>query len=234
MPSFWKGMYDKVKDEKHDADTEDELSSLTSGDHHGRHPQFLGSRRVVGILASALRLVIIVSAANLWYSIGHTYSVPRAQRHQEQCQQTKPQRVCGNTAAEALSLGCTLDQMTWSWLSPSCPRYASSDFESAENEPFRYYVDPHNAVLAEGSNWTLALDNQVRLYTERREHVTHCMYTFLSLAQIIRDGTETHPRLSSYEHIHHCVKVVLESVRRDKDWFTIDADMGEVSFDEGC
>ena len=143
-------------------------------------------------------------------------------------------RKCGNTAAEATALGCEFDYLTWSWLSPTCPRYTSDDFMTAEDTPWNYYQDPDNRVLVSKQNFTLALDNQIPLYTERREHITHCVYTFLSLAQIIRDGTKTHPKLSSYKHMQHCAKITLESIRKDGDWWKVDASMGKVSFDEGC
>ncbi|KAH6659441.1 hypothetical protein BKA67DRAFT_529594 [Truncatella angustata] len=234
MRSIWKRPYHKIDDEKDGLTSGDELSSLSNDSDNDQIPGSRGHRAIVYILALSIGLNIILSAITLWYTISHSSSSSLKNHRYHNGQDEKPQRVCGDTATEALSLGCTLDPMTWSWLSPSCPRYASSEFETSEELPYKYYVDPYNLVLAEGKNWTLALDNQVRLYAERREHVTHCVYTFLSLAQIIRDGTQTHPRLSAYEHIQHCVEIVLESVRRDRDWHTVDADMGEVSFDEGC
>lgn len=173
----------------------------------------------------ALAIILAVTLYTLNDFTHHTHIVDKTQEQQ-------PRRLCGNTAAEARALGCTLDNMTWSWLSPSCPRYASVEFEQVED--FVYFSDPVSRIAVSGEDWEKAINNEIPLYTERREHVSHCVYTFLSLAQIIRDGTETYPKLSSYAHMEHCVAVVMESLKRDKDWRKIDADMGEILFDEGC
>ncbi|PTB49542.1 hypothetical protein M431DRAFT_534679 [Trichoderma harzianum CBS 226.95] len=143
-------------------------------------------------------------------------------------------RVCGNTEAEAIALGCRFDLMTWAWLSSSCPRYASDEFITADSEPWRYYMDVQGFLEVRGDNWTSALNNQVPIYVERREHITHCLYTFLSMAQAIRDGTQTFPRLSGYGHIRHCVMIVLDSAKFDPAWKNIDTDIGIASYDEGC
>ncbi|KAK1991310.1 hypothetical protein LX36DRAFT_590781, partial [Colletotrichum falcatum] len=52
---------------------------------------------------------------------------------------------------------------------------------------------------------------------ERREHLTHCVYIFLSLGQIIRDSTLYPPQLVAYRHLKHCANIILKSIRRDKD-----------------
>lgn len=221
MRPIWKESYQKVGDDKFDEDSNDEQLQLV--EDSAKVGWFNFKRGIIiYIIASSVGLAVILGVGLYGLSLRNRTSTPTG----------GPARVCGNSADEAISLGCTFDQMTWSWLSPKCPRYASAEFLAADD--WKYYVDPHNRVLASSENWTMALNNQVPLYTERREHVSHCVYTFLSLAEIIRDGTETHPRLSSYGHIKHCTMVVLESLKRDKDWYTVDADMGEVSFDEGC
>src|SRR2546429_3633694 len=80
-------------------------------------------------------------------------------------------QLCGNSSAEALSLGCSFDQLTWAWYPPHCPHYANDEFLNAEPEsPWRYYDDPHSREAVAGEDWTKALDNQKELWGERREH----------------------------------------------------------------
>jgi hypothetical protein len=230
MKSFWKHYYGKLGDDTSDTDSPEEQGKLIEKDQHDLRHRFAAKTHAITFaftlgFASALILTIILGG--IIYSFSHAHSTSSDEN-------PKIVRKCGHTAAEAMALGCTFDHMTWSWLSPKCPRYASDDFLAAEEKPWNYYQDPDNRVLVSKENWTLAMDNQIRLYTERRERITHCVFTFLNLAQIIRDGKETHPKLSSYGHIKHCAEVTLESVRRDREWWKVDADMGKVSFDEGC
>ncbi|WQF83003.1 hypothetical protein CDEST_08017 [Colletotrichum destructivum] len=147
-------------------------------------------------------------------------------------QSQSPVRLCGNSSADALSLGCTFDQLLWAWLPPSCPHYANDEFLAAEE--WKYYIDPFGEEPAVGDNWEKALDNQKDLWGERREHLTHCVYVFLSLGQIIRDGTSYPPRLVAYEHLHHCANIILESLRQDKNWNVMETSVGRVSYEEYC
>ncbi len=141
-------------------------------------------------------------------------------------------RLCGNSSAEALSLRCSFDQLTWSWYPPQCPHYANDDFLGAEQ--WQYYNDLRSKEPLVGENWTKALDNQLPLWGERREHLTHCVYLFLSVGQVLRDGTRYSTKLGEYEHLNHCSKVVLESMRKDPDWHKIETFVGKVSYEQTC
>jgi len=145
---------------------------------------------------------------------------------------SSPQRPCGNSSAEAISLGCSWDQLTWSWLPPNCPHYANDEFLEAGD--WRYYTDFRGEHEAVGDVWTQALDNQFGLYTHRAEHFTHCVYLFVSMSQVIRDGGRHHARLTGWEHARHCAEMVLEALRRDVNWTMIDTFSGTVSYDETC
>lgn len=129
-------------------------------------------------------------------------------------------------------MGCTFDQLTWAWYPPSCPHYANEEFINAEN--WVYYDDPHKKVPATSKSWTRALNNQQDLWGERREHLTHCVYVFLSLGQIIRDGTPYAPRLVRYEHLQHCAKIVLEALRESPRWHDLETLVGQTSYEEFC
>ncbi|KAA8647076.1 uncharacterized protein ATNIH1004_005759 [Aspergillus tanneri] len=143
-----------------------------------------------------------------------------------------PSRPCGNSSSEAMSLGCTFDHLTWSWYPPNCPHYANDEFIHAEH--WKYYFDPQGRREAVGKEFYKALDTGVDLYTERREHTSHCVFLFLSLGQIIRDATPYPPILVQYEHVLHCSEMVLKALRRDEDWHKIDTHVGNVSYDVVC
>lgn len=146
--------------------------------------------------------------------------------------ETSPSRLCGNSSLEALSLGCTFDHLTWSWYPPNCPHYANDEFIHAEH--WKYYFDPQGRRKAVGKEFYQALDTGEDLYTERREHTSHCVFLFLSLGQIIRDDTPYPPILVQYEHVLHCSDMVLKALRRDENWNKIDTHVGKVSYDVVC
>ncbi|KAK3312710.1 hypothetical protein B0H66DRAFT_607771 [Apodospora peruviana] len=102
-------------------------------------------------------------------------------------------------------------------------------------ELWAYYLDNQKRQLATGEEtWRAALDNEVELWGERREHVAHCVYVFLSLAQIIRDGTPYASYFRNYEHMAHCAGVVMDAVRLEPDRDRIQTFVGRVSYNQQC
>lgn len=141
----------------------------------------------------------------------------------------------GNSSAEALSLGCSFDQLMWAWLPRHCPHYANDLYLNAEPEkPWQFYVNPYTKELATDEDWNKALDNEVLLYGERREHLAHCVFMFLNLAQIIRDGGSYIPKHVDYEHLDRCSNILLEALKMDSTRYGIETFAGAVSFDQNC
>ena len=142
--------------------------------------------------------------------------------------------LCGNSSAEALSLGCTFDQLTWAWLPPNCSHFANDEFLGAEKKTWTYYEDPHGKTVVEQDAWSQVLDGELMIFGERREHVTHCVYIFLSLGQLIRDKTPYPPKLVEYAHIHHCAMLLLDIVKKEDTWNDVQTLVGTVSYDQAC
>jgi hypothetical protein len=142
--------------------------------------------------------------------------------------------LCGNSSAEAIALGCSFDQLTWAWLPPGCLNFANDDFLKAEEKPWTYYEDPHAKVVVEKEAWNQVLDGELMIFGERREHVTHCVYVFLSLGQLIRDGTPYPPKLVEYAHIHHCATLFLDIVKKETTWNDVQTLVATVSYDQAC
>lgn len=142
--------------------------------------------------------------------------------------------LCGNSSAEAISLGCSFDQLTWAWLPPNCSHFANGEFLSAEEKPWTYYEDPHGETVVEEEAWSQVLDGELMIFGERREHVTHCVYVFLSLGQLIRDKTPYPPKLVEYAHIHHCAMLLLDIVKKEDTWNDVQTLVGTVSYDQAC
>lgn len=139
---------------------------------------------------------------------------------------------CGNSSAEAISRGCSFDQLTWSWYPPHCPHYANEEFTRAE--AWTFFLDNQGEQEATGDWWRKAMDNEVRLWGQRREHLTHCVYLMLSVAQVVRDKTPAATKMLEYKHLQHCADFMLEALRQDKDWDRIDTRVPYVDYDIEC
>lgn len=104
----------------------------------------------------------------------------------------------------------------------------------AEKQEWRFYSNPYTKEVVSGENWTKVLDNEFRVYGERGEHLTHCVYMFLNLGQILRDGGRYTQKHVDYLHIHHCSTLLLEALRKDDRWDKIESKAGWVSYDQDC
>lgn len=155
----------------------------------------------------------------------------------EQFRQTRHSRsnTCGNSSSEALSLGCSFNQLMWTWHPKHCPLYANDDYLAAEPEdPWVFYVDPHTREVARDDDWDKMLNNEIGLFSEKGEHVTHCVFMYVALYRIFRDGGRHTEKYVDEEHLNHCSEMMLEMLRKDETWFNIDAATPQVSYSETC
>ncbi|KAJ5160119.1 uncharacterized protein N7482_007123 [Penicillium canariense] len=118
---------------------------------------------------------------------------------------------CGNSSAQAWARGCSFDQLMWSWYPKHCPHYANDEYLNVQH--WKFYSDPYAKEVVDGTDWTKVLDNEILVYGERGEHLTHCIYMFLSLAQILHDG---------------------EAIQKDVHWHDIETFAGRVVYDQNC
>ena len=142
---------------------------------------------------------------------------------------------CGNSSAEARAMGCSFDQLMWAWYPKYCPHYANDRFLNAEPEqPWRFYTDPYAKIQATKDDWDKLLNNEIRVWGERREHLTHCVFMFLSVGQVVRDGTRYTPRQVDYEHLEHCAELMLEALRDDEHWYDVQTEAPLVFYNQDC
>ena len=143
-----------------------------------------------------------------------------------------PGNTCGNSSAEALSLGCSFDQLMWAWHPKQCPHYTNEEY-LAENR-WKFYINPYTKEVASDKDWERMLNNEVQLFGERREHLTHCVFMLLNLGQIIRDGGKYTSQQVAYEHLEHCSNAVLEVLRKDEKQSVIQEGTPTVAYDQSC
>lgn len=97
-----------------------------------------------------------------------------------------------------------------------------------------YYEDIEQTRVVSEEAWEQVLDGELRVFGERREHLSHCVYLLLSISQIVRDGTPFTEKLTNYEHSEHCANVLLEQLRKSPDWSELQTFAGTASFDQYC
>lgn len=194
----------------------------------GRVREFVKDMRSkISVMAAAcicacLTLAIIVAA--VFMSSHHSKT-----HHREPS--PPAQNLCGDTAAEARAVGCTWDQLMWAWYPPNCPHYANDDFIAADD--WNFFSDPWGTEATE-AEWEAGLNNERTLFSRHGEHLTHCLYFFLSVGQVVRDGTPATPKLRNYDHLHHCVKMLLPVVRAHGNYSLINTKTPAVSYEEYC
>ncbi|KAJ5729343.1 uncharacterized protein N7483_003851 [Penicillium malachiteum] len=140
---------------------------------------------------------------------------------------------CGNSSAQARARGCSFDQLMWSWYPKHCPHYANDEYLNFQD--WKFYSDPYTKEVVDKNNWTKALDNEISVYGERGEHLTHCVFMFLSLAQILHGGGKYTQRYLDYPHMEHCAKTLLQALQKDDvHWHDIETLAGRVVYDLDC
>lgn len=231
MPPRWNWSYSKITvdlPEKKDQDSCEDSNVCSNETTQTRKSPWMPmhlSRTSQSLLITIVLIFVVVLGIGLPASllIKSSSSQTTSQHH--------PNR-CGNSTQEAISLGCSFNQLMWAWYPAQCPHYADQDFIKAEN--WTYYQDFHGNGKISAEHVIEAMDNGITLWTQQREHVTHCVFMFLSLGQIFRDGTAYTERMTNYAHIEHCVDIILEVVRKDRDWQKITTSVPQVDYSASC
>lgn len=128
---------------------------------------------------------------------------------------------CGNSIADALSLGCKFVPMAAAWLPPACrDEKLSAEFDNARpgpNSSWSYHADkPDKRELSLSQVAGLADVRGEHYYTTMEWHIVHCVYYWKKLHRARRTGVVIEPRYDSEKHIDHCLKMFLSTMKRDR------------------
>lgn len=110
---------------------------------------------------------------------------------------------CGTSRAEAISLGCSFDQLTATWLPATCSHKYEDEFLNTTG--MGYYTEIHGTEAVDFSK----LEFNTTYYSNRVHHVAHCLYMFLRLGD--RDSPVDKMTLDSH-HQKHCVALILKEM----------------------
>ncbi|KAI1117596.1 hypothetical protein F5Y14DRAFT_355060 [Nemania sp. NC0429] len=134
----------------------------------------------------------------------------------------RPFLYCGNSFAEAEAIGCTFDQLVKGWLHPSCPRYGLQEYLDAGfaagnltgTEQWPYWWDREQTRPMSYDELALIADNADeggdKWYTTGREHMTHCTWVLIRLAQVYTTGQRHDFLVTQFDHAKHCALFMLD------------------------
>jgi hypothetical protein len=157
-----------------------------------KHPLLLFSRRkIISLIITFSTLIILAVLAltkrgNALLSAQH----PSSQH-------------CGTSREEAISLGCSFDQLTATWLPASCSRKYEAEFLNTTG--MGYYTSVHSTQAVDFSK----LEFNTTYHSNRVHHVAHCLYMFLRLGDKYSpvDGMTL-----DEHHQKHCISLILREM----------------------
>jgi hypothetical protein len=105
------------------------------------------------------------------------------------------------------------------------------------------------------AEWEEVLDGERAVLSERGEHLTHCIFMYVSLAQLLSSGGPYWKKLVGTEHHEHCAKMLLRELWEDygisqgevetrgdsemregnvRGWESLNSMIGGANFDQDC
>ncbi|EED21440.1 hypothetical protein TSTA_086730 [Talaromyces stipitatus ATCC 10500] len=120
---------------------------------------------------------------------------------------------CGRTPEEARARGCEFDMLVTAWLPPRCiDRELVDEFQALGEWDF--YTKYHGVEGDKFGSYDpdfLGSVNQT-IYTERRWHITHCLFMFKKLTRALVNGWPVDAEAVSEPHTEHCMKTFTEQM----------------------
>ncbi|KAF2161441.1 hypothetical protein M409DRAFT_28171 [Zasmidium cellare ATCC 36951] len=123
-------------------------------------------------------------------------------------QPTKVSCSCGNSVADALSMGCKYDALASAWLPPACiDADLSYEFDHAGPEPdgsWIYYTDYDKTGTYTLEEVSLLADTGAYYYNTMAWHLAHCTYNWRKAVRSKWTGVTLEYRSDTEEHVDHC------------------------------
>ncbi|KAF4785741.1 hypothetical protein HER10_EVM0009431 [Colletotrichum scovillei] len=123
---------------------------------------------------------------------------------------------CGNSTAEAVTLGCKYDSLAAAWLPEHCrDDELTAEFERSgpgPNGEWTYWADTAHAQEISVQEIAKMADNQaeLRFHMSGHWHVIHCIFYWRKEHRARFNGKMVEPRSDNEKHIKHCGKIFLD------------------------
>ncbi|KXH48796.1 hypothetical protein CSIM01_13682 [Colletotrichum simmondsii] len=123
---------------------------------------------------------------------------------------------CGNSTAEAVTLGCKYDSLAAAWLPEHCrDDELTTEFERSgpgPNGEWMYWADTAHTQEISVQEIAKMADNQaeLRFHMSGHWHVLHCIFYWRKEHRARFNGKMVEPRSDNEKHIKHCGKIFLD------------------------
>ncbi|KAH6680458.1 hypothetical protein B0J14DRAFT_695843 [Halenospora varia] len=127
----------------------------------------------------------------------------------------RPGCDCGDSVAEAISLGCKFDSLSMAWLPEHCrDDDLTAEFDTAGNGPngtWIYWADTdHTIEMNVETVAAMGDDPSARAHMGTTWHRVHCVFYWRKLFRTKFNGKIIEPRSDTEDHIKHCGMVFQE------------------------
>ncbi|KAJ6442621.1 acetylserotonin methytransferase-like protein [Purpureocillium lavendulum] len=118
---------------------------------------------------------------------------------------------CGASIAEARSLGCIFDPMSWAWQRPECyhPELVA-DFLARMD--WRFYLSKQALPSEEVSREAWIRGDYLTLYGPGTWHTFHCTYSWRKFHEAFKDKKPMDNDILQIQHTMHCDTVFLHDL----------------------
>jgi hypothetical protein len=141
-----------------------------------------------------------------------------------------PRLSCGNSSAEAESLGCTFDPLSVAWLHQDCPRDGTEEFlHYREGKEWHYWYDEAGLEQIPDYDAMSRIPHGQVYYTKSIEHLTHCTWMAVRAARVRKRGGRLDSLATNMRHAEHCAKYLLKKVAASEEELEI-LEAGDVGF----
>ncbi|OTB00952.1 hypothetical protein M426DRAFT_26061 [Hypoxylon sp. CI-4A] len=118
---------------------------------------------------------------------------------------------CGSTIAEAKSLGCVFDSMSWAWQRPEC-YHAELVEDFLSRMDWKLYYTNETVESKEASREAWERGDYVTLYVDKAWHFFHCMYSWRKFHEAFQKKMPMDNDIAMFGHTMHCDGVFLHNV----------------------
>lgn len=140
--------------------------------------------------------------------------------------QPRTKETCGSTIAEAQARGCIYDPLTVYWMPAACERSHADEFVAfAGDKPWQYWEDQAGTIPIPN----LPVRPGETYFTTEKEHLAHCAFMLMRLADVFHTGKRVDYMTGHFEHSKHCALMLLNASMASPTIDTINS-FGEVRF----
>lgn len=192
-------------------ETSSEKSSRDSDIEHSRqHSSWTRARnnqqRIVDIITTALFVICALSSFQYIFHIS-TFSPERVRQniidsHYSEAARSNPKYHCGNSSAEARSLGCVFDLSLVGWVPEPC-------FDAELNQRFmdwgwRFFEDQNGTIEASLERIIESAGTREPFWAQHGYHITHCELAWERMHRALKGGKPLTTHLLNLHHTKHC------------------------------